>query len=484
MKTIQDVRDATFDELQDKLLTYGRCMVIRPTGFGKTYMMTRLMTVYNKVLFLYPTNIIADVVRDKYDNELNNVDYMSYLAFCCADVHQLTGYDLVVCDECHRLGAEKTNKALERMMLLYRDTCHFVGLTATPQRTDDCNVLTEVYGGIKTFDYTLHDAIMDGFVRKPYYCYMSYGYIKDAIECIENGCKKLQVAVDDELKQDLVKRSTEILYNIYNRDKCIRETCDKYLDSTDYMKFICFFSTKAKLKEQSETVLKDFQNAYPDHEIRTLIITSDAKYAKNISKLDKLEQKKNTIDLIFSIDMLNMGYHVDNISGVIMYRTTDSSIIFLQQLGRCISTVDVDDTPKIVFDFVDNINRPAVYEVGKKVKRSNKSEKPDVTEKDLIENNCFTKEDVIAVSHVAGYKQLCKKIEQEPKEILSKRAYWKFRQFGGGIDRPEVKIDFFATLYGVTVKDVLRTMKIENIYDAVDESTRVPDEILNLTGKP
>lgn len=94
-KTIQDVRDSTFDDLCDKLLKYNKCMVVRPTGFGKTYMTGKLMRLYNRVLFLYPTNIIADVVKKDY-GELDNVTYMTYSAFI-KGVNE--DYDLVICDE-------------------------------------------------------------------------------------------------------------------------------------------------------------------------------------------------------------------------------------------------------------------------------------------------------------------------------------------------------------------------------------------------
>ena len=36
--------------------------------------------------------------------------------------------------------------------------------------------------------------------------------------------------------------------------------------------------------------------------------------------------------------MLNEGLHVEDISGVIMLRPTDSRIIYLQQLGRALSS--------------------------------------------------------------------------------------------------------------------------------------------------
>ena len=51
--------------------------------------------------------------------------------------------------------------------------------------------------------------------------------------------------------------------------------------------------------------------------------------------------------------MLNEGLHVEDISGVIMARPTDSRIIYLQQLGRALSS-DTSRNKTIVFDLVNN----------------------------------------------------------------------------------------------------------------------------------
>ena len=55
----------------------------------------------------------------------------------------------------------------------------------------------------------------------------------------------------------------------------------------------------------------------------------------------------------YTVDMLNEGLHVEDISGVIMLRPTDSRIIYLQQLGRALSS-DTSREKTIVFDLVNN----------------------------------------------------------------------------------------------------------------------------------
>lgn len=479
MKTIQEVRDATFDDLCDKLLKYGMCMVVRPTGFGKTYMTTKLMSMYNKVLFLYPNNIIADVVRDTYKEEQDNIDYMSYAGLIRKNPMVMKDYELIVCDECHRLGADKTRDAIKSYLTTHRN-CKFVGLTATPKRTDSYDVLSDLFNGVRVFPYTLHDAISDGFVAKPYYCYMSYDVYGDIRMSLEKGIKNLDLSIDEVIKKDLFSRNIENGIKVHQKDKVIKDVCNSCLKSTNYMKFMWFFPTKKALKEGYEEVIEDFHKAFPNHEIRELCVISEYEFAKNTAKLKELTKKDNCIDLIFSVDMLNMGYHVDNVTGVGLCRATDSSIIFTQQIGRCINTIDVDPNPKIIFDFVDNLSRRALYEVGTGRGRGVSNSLEEF--KDILENS-FNFEDVICVGHLATYEQFLKKVELEPKKACCRSAYWKWKNYGGGIDRPEVPIDTFAILYGVNTEDVLEEMGISDIYDEVDESTRVPLEILNLTGK-
>jgi hypothetical protein len=69
----------------------------------------------------------------------------------------------------------------------------------------------------------------------------------------------------------------------------------------------------------------------------------------------------NKLKLMFVMNKLNEGVHVDGIDGIIWLRPMDenSKILFLQQLGRCIYGVDpnediLDEKRPIVIDFVNN----------------------------------------------------------------------------------------------------------------------------------
>lgn len=69
------------------------------------------------------------------------------------------------------------------------------------------------------------------------------------------------------------------------------------------------------------------------------------------------EFKKDTgshLKLLYCIDMLNEGIHVDDVDGVILLRPTVSPIIYLQQIGRALSAGSKNQP--VIFDLVNNFD--------------------------------------------------------------------------------------------------------------------------------
>ena len=58
------------------------------------------------------------------------------------------------------------------------------------------------------------------------------------------------------------------------------------------------------------------------------------------------------LKLLFCIDMLNEGVHVEEISGVILFRPTISPIVYKQQIGRTLTAGD--NTAPLILDVVNN----------------------------------------------------------------------------------------------------------------------------------
>ena len=376
-ENVYEIREKTKQDVLKKLKRYHKCMIIRPTGFGKTYLLTDLLNNYRHVLYLYPAEVIADTVKDRYiANNIDamdaetiqdilemrtfaNVDMMTYakLVRLTEDELMAMDYDAIIVDEAHRVGANHTCHALSKL-IAHLPGADIIGATATPNRTDSFDVVSTFFANVMSYPYTLHNAIQDGVLKAPKYCYCTYD--------IETDLKEAALTAGEDINNpeviEVLNRKLIELSTIYNVENIVKEMCDSYAPNTSYMKFIVFFASMKHMNEKLPDVKTWFQSAYPDHTINIIRISSFSKNeARNVKLLQSIPENPNTITLIACIDMLNMGYHVNNLTGIVMYRSTKSDIIYVQQLGRALSSGA--NQAALVFDIVDNLHRKAVYDL-------------------------------------------------------------------------------------------------------------------------
>ena len=233
----------------------------------------------------------------------------------------------------------------------------YLGMTATPKRTDNIDVIWHFFDGNSIFPYTVTDAIDDGIFKKPYYVYTSMN--------IDSIISEYKIKIN---RSDLSKNKKKQL--IFNMEKSIKKS-GRWLDSTNldiilekhlnkfynkknYYKFLLFFTECKSIHTKKNEIESAFSKVFPMCKINSIIITSESQeYRKNIVKLDTLRSRKNTIDLIFNVNMLTFGYHVNDLTGIMMYRQTISDIVYNQQIGRVLSVMATNKP--IVFDFVSNL---------------------------------------------------------------------------------------------------------------------------------
>lgn len=390
---------------------------------------------------------------------LENITFMSYMKLIRLTDEEInqTNFDLIICDEMHRIGAEHTRVSLKKL-LEHNKSAHFVAASATPNRMDAFDVVDTFCDNINVYEYTLHNAFQDGLLQKPYYVFCTHDPKEKIAKDIKREIQKQPHELTNAEIKTLDKKIIEIA-NLYNLDNIIRSGCKEINPKEDYFKFICFFNGFSHIEDKKEEVVSWFHNAFPNHKINTLIITSRTKEeTKNADKLLKMKKKSKTIDLIFCIDMLNMGYHLKNLTGVLMYRCTNSDIIYIQQLGRALSSGS--DKPCIVFDIVDNIDRNSLFDSYDRdtvvsIKERHKMEEiQSGTYKDTYEvrtnegevisipksqyydketglirdkwwRDCneLTVEDFVSTGYEATYKQLIKKIVAAPMLQRCKMAF-------------------------------------------------------------
>ena len=378
---IQIRRKETYDNARRLLQKYGKVMIVRPTGFGKTLLLAQFLKKdsYKKVLYLYPTQVVKDAMlrfywNDETKEDIPGVTMMTYARLGrmkTQEIQSLCGFDAIIADEAHKLGAATYSKKFTSLLKI-NSKAHLIGATATPERMDMADEVSMFFDDHVTSEYTLHDAFSEGVLTKPYYCFCSY------MNDIENVRRKPKLDVGTAKNAKTARHANDTLPDaklieisrLHNMPAIIQSVCKERIPDTGYMRFIVFFSSFEHLHEKEKDVREWFHRAFPGHKINTLQVTSETKSTKkNAAKIGAMQKIENTIDLILSVDMLEMGYHVPGLNGILMYRGTESGIVYAQQLGRVISSYA--DNPGVVFDIVDNLHRESVYSVlGKRAKKT------------------------------------------------------------------------------------------------------------------
>ena len=262
---------------------YGKAAIVHPTGTGKSYIAFKLIedNPEKVVIWLSPSEYIfktqlESLNRNDPDFPLANVHFYTYAKLMCCTQAQLDEIAAqkpayIILDEFHRAGAECWGESTVALLKLCPDA-KFLGLTATNIRYLDNNrdMTEELFDSRVASNMTLGEAIVMGILPAPKYVTTVYQYQK--------ALAKYQARVDN------------------LRTPGIQDVNQKYLDAL------------RRALEQADGLDKVFADFKTD--------TGDR------------------LKLLFCIDMLNEGVHVEGISGVILFRPTISPITYKQQIAR------------------------------------------------------------------------------------------------------------------------------------------------------
>lgn len=472
LDALSRIREETYAETKAILKEHGRCAVIRPTGFGKTGMAARFILdgpnlagetgkAYNKILFLYPLNAVRStlerILGESGTKLQAKVLYRSYMSLIREkDRSAYGGVDLVILDEAHKAGARATSQALEKVLSLCPGA-HVAGMTATPERMDLVNVVNKYFGGHTTSPYTLHDAISGNICYRPWYVFCSH--TQEDVWKASSEAKKQILCTTPETRPALEEtlRAREIqIADLSRMDRIIEKTCSQYAKDPDSMRFFVFFANFAHMDENAADVASWFMDAYPSLDVTTTEVSSRNKETRENAEFLSTPLMPHTIQLIYTVDMLNLGYHTDDITGSVFYRGTNSGNIFIQQLGRNFNS----KWPAIIFDVVDNLHRQSLYQVlGERSTATKKrkalldaleakaaSGKPlaegeELELKALRKNfnqphwytgvNELTPDCFVCTGHEAAYRELIAKTVAEPMDMACHQAFARWVEKGG-----------------------------------------------------
>lgn len=417
----------TLADANEKLDKYGKCLMVRPTGFGKTYSLIEGFTKPyiqshkgRTVLYVYPLDIIKTEItagkkridedgkeiitpskylkdgKIKLKGKNTNMIFKSYQELSRKfneDNEYWRNYfiehnvGLIILDEAHRAGSEKFYEIYNSFKdMVGPDGIRIVGATATPDRMDDSDekmsVLEEVFDNIQTFKYDLGDAINDGIIPEL--------VIKVDQYAVEILGEKVRKNAKSKFKEDFDEQSFNVeLGKIRAQTGREPETIAEAvyeagykpeIASDKYYKFIVFFTDIQHMIDEGSNIEEQFKEAFnkiiktksklkKEFTVRTSYIASadtngeihkiikqkpdTRKFYNKTKYVEEIIEQDYFVDILLTVDMINMGYHVDNITGVVMKRGTKSEIVYMQQIGRAIS-VSAEHSP-IIIDSVNNV---------------------------------------------------------------------------------------------------------------------------------
>lgn len=329
----------TYADLCEKMEKNNKVALVQATGTGKSYIIGKYLEEHKgKTLILVPTNAIGDQWENLMAKTDCDVTIDTYQGMA-AHIEDESGYDIVIADEMHHLGSDVWGTAFINLFM-QNTTQKVIGTTATEIRYLDNSrdMVEELFNGVAARGCDLRTAIENGIL--PLFTYVSvwYGNDKD----YEEYAKKAEKIKDNDVRERTIGKLELCKQNQKSIEQAIEENL-----SDEPHKIVVFMNSINSMDKVEKKIKKAF-SADKTYKINSLM--KKAQIRKNI---DGFSTSENGNTVLFAIDMLNEGVHIDGVDTVAFFRTTESPAIYFQQLGRCLAVSKVDKK-RTVFDFVCN----------------------------------------------------------------------------------------------------------------------------------
>ena len=320
-------------------LNQNKGLVVMATGLGKTILAALDVKQFNPKKFLFVAHreeilnqsekafkqFLPDKKYGFYNSKNKNIhnDFIFASIQTIGKNSELTkfnrdNFDYIVIDEFHHVGAKSYKKLVE-----YFKPKFFLGLTATPNRTDNVDIL-QFCGNNQIYKKDLIDGVNLKLLSNFDYRGIIDKYV-DYTRITWKGKKFDEADLDRNLNTS--KRANYIFEN-WSQLKLTRTLgfCAS-IKHSDYMRD--FFLSKG---------------------IKAVSIHSKSELDRS-EALKMLAEKK--IDILFSVDLFNEGLDIPVVDTIMMLRPTESKIIFIQQFGRGLRRAEGKKIVRVI-DFIGN----------------------------------------------------------------------------------------------------------------------------------
>ncbi|RAZ81131.1 DUF3427 domain-containing protein [Planococcus halotolerans] len=329
LREIQAVREAGHD----------KGLVVSATGTGKTYLSAFDVRSFapKRMLFIVHREQILQKAKSDFMQILGGMEKdfgilsgssrQTDARYLFATIQTISkestlkqldpeAFDYILIDEVHKAGAKSYLKVIEHFKPQF-----LMGMTATPERTDDFNIY-ELFDYNVAYEIRLQEAMEEDMLCPFHY----YG------------------VTDVEYEEGVIDEATAFAKLITNeRVDHILDKILYYGHSGEKVRGLMFCSRKDEALQLSVEFNK--------RGLRTTALTGDHSQEERLRQVELL--KSEQLDYILTVDIFNEGIDIPSVNQVVMLRQTQSSIIFIQQLGRGLRKHNSKEFVTII-DFIGN----------------------------------------------------------------------------------------------------------------------------------
>jgi superfamily II DNA or RNA helicase len=317
-----------------------KALIISATGTGKTILaafdVRRFVEEHQKakVLFIAHRELLLTQAKDKFERIIGDkiASYGFYNGHndskcdCLFTTNIMLSknlqnfkfdeFDYIIIDESHRSASNTYQNIFE-----YFKPKFLLGMTATPERADDAEIVFSLFDHNVPYEIRLQKALELDILSPFHY------YAVSDVEQIEDLKKinQLEVHTGDERVDYLIEK-----INLYRQADTI-------------LKGLIFCSRIDEAKILS--------NKFNAKGFKTVSLSGSDNENQRETAIEDLENGK--LDLIFTVDIFNEGVDIPSVNFVGLCRNTQSSVVFIQQLGRGLRKCKGKDDVVIV-DFIGN----------------------------------------------------------------------------------------------------------------------------------
>jgi len=366
---------------------YRRGLVVLATGLGKTWLAAfdAVRMGARRILFVAHREEILNQAASTFIRILpgKRVGYFTGRSrdgdvdVLCASVQTLgkashlerfapQHFDYIVVDEFHHAAA-----ATYRRLLAHFAPSFMLGLTATPDRTDQSDILSLCDDNL-VFGCPLFEGISSGLLAPFHY----YGIHDESVDYKEVPWRNGRF--DPEALSNKLATLARARHALTQWRAKVQKRTLAFCVSTRHADYMADHFTRAGVSAAAVYAGSELGRA---------------------QALEKLED--GSLQVVFSVDLFNEGVDLPSIDTVLMLRPTESKILFLQQLGRGLRRHE-GKQQLVVLDFIGNhqafLGKPqALFGVGATFKAL--AEFGRKAEKNALElpNGCYVNYDLSIV---------------------------------------------------------------------------------------